>query len=82
VTDEVLRAEIDRLLEIKKTGGEMGIGPLNDVLSGFLEKELVRLEQNHPAVADTRDSEKLDSVLRDILIEVNGPDIQAGQVPF
>jgi uncharacterized protein len=72
VTDPELLSEITALLEFKKAGGETGIGPRNEIISSFLEAELMRLEKAHPEPSDTRDPEKLDDLFCEMLVEVNG----------
>lgn len=72
VTDKALLREINNLLEVKKSGVEMGRGPRNDIIFGFLEAELVRLKEAHPLPSDTRDPEPLDRLFHAILGEVNG----------
>jgi predicted nucleotidyltransferase len=67
-----LLTEINALLESKRAGVETGVGPRNAIISSFLETELARLEKAHPEPSDTRDSEKLDKLFCEMLVEVNG----------
>ena len=67
-----LKAEVQKLLTAKRSGAELNKGPRNDIISGFLEKELARLQADHEPPAETRDPSQLDQLFVDILKEVNG----------
>ena len=59
---------IDELLEAKRAGAELDRGPVVPVLSGFIEKELTRLEHDAPDQVQTAPTvEKLDDVFRSVL---------------
>jgi uncharacterized protein len=59
-----LREEIDELIRIKMSGGELDEGKRNDVISGFLERELERLEGLSLRGADLPDPEPLNDLFR------------------
>ena len=72
VADIELRHEIDELLLRKRAGAELDRGPRNEIISGFLERELERLRaETHPS-AKTLNTENLDRLFMDVLKEVNG----------
>ena len=77
VDDNVLRGKIDALLVKKRAGAELEKGPRNAVLSGFLEKELIRLRAEVQPPAKTRDPAALDRLFVDMLQEVNGSDLES-----
>jgi predicted nucleotidyltransferase len=69
--DNDLRNEINKLLEKKKSAGELGRGPRINVLSEFLENELqIRIDQpvNLPRIET--DLNQLNRLLSEILNEV------------
>lgn len=77
VIDEAdLRREIDELVVKKRAGAELDRGPRNPILSGFLEKELIRLRAEAQPPAKTRDPATLDRLFVDILEEVNGKNVK------
>lgn len=76
VEDADLRQEIDELLIKKRDGAELDRGPRNPILSGFLERELVRLRAEAQQPAKTRDPATLDHLFVTILKEVNGNTIE------
>ena len=71
---EVLDA-IDDLLREKRSGAELDRGPHSPAISGFIEKELARLEEegdSQPVVQTS--SERLDECFREILMKTwDGP---------
>ncbi len=71
-----LKMEIETLLEAKRGGAELDRGPKNPVISGFLERELERLQAETQKPPKTRDPETLDRLFVDILNEVNGDSIE------
>lgn len=78
VDDPVLRREIAVLLAAKRAGLELDSGPRNEVLSGFAESELLRLERDagerdDPAPSD----EQVDRLFRETLREIWGPALPA-----
>jgi len=70
-----LRAEIERLLEQKRTGGELRKGPRNEVISAFIEGQMTRLRAGQQAPGVTREHGPLDRLFLDTLVEVNGASI-------
>ncbi len=72
VTDPDLKSEIEILLNRKKQGAELDKGPRNPVISDFLEAALERLSAEDKPRPVTRAPETLDLLFKDILIEVNG----------
>jgi len=79
VTDAALRSEIDELLELKREGAELARGPRNAVISGFLERELSRLNAETQSPPQTRDPAALDRLFVDTLREVNGESIEQAE---
>ena len=76
VGDAELRTEIEGLLQAKRRGAELHRGPKNPVISGFLERELERLQAKTQAPPKTKDPGTLDRLFVDILKEVNGESIE------
>jgi hypothetical protein len=70
--DGPVRASIDRLLVAKMSGGELGVGPRDAVLHGWIAERLAYYEEHPPTEAQvTRsESELLDRVLQGALREV------------
>jgi len=68
-----LRGAIDALLRGKRQGIELDRGPRIPEISDFLNKEIVRLSAAHTSPSMTRNSEALDALFVQTLIEVNGP---------
>ena len=66
-----LVAEVERLLELKRAGDELGQGPRIAIISEFLEKELAHRQEN-PIVLprQTPDLEKLNRLFLEILGEI------------
>ena len=79
VGDTDLRSEIDALLVKKRAGAELDRGPRNPILSGFIEKELVRLRAEAQPPAKTRDPATLDRLFVNILKEVNRESIEQAE---
>ena len=75
VANKRLHREIDHLLALKSSGAELDHGPRNDVLSSFIEKQLVRLRADVQPQPASRDPENLDRVFVELLKEVNGQKI-------
>jgi predicted nucleotidyltransferase len=84
VGEEDLRAEIEGLLQAKRSGAELDRGPKNPVISGFLERELERLQAQTQEPPKTKDPGTLDRLFVEILQEVNGESIEpdAADLPF
>ncbi len=71
VSDAEVRRAIDELLEAKRAGAELDRGPVVPALSGFIETELTRLEEQAPDRAEQAPSiEKLDELFRSVLRDV------------
>jgi len=67
-----LRKEINALLAAKKAGQELRRGPRNEVISSFLESQLLRLDGKGVRPSNTQDPADLERLFLDVLIEVNG----------
>ena len=66
-----LVAEVNRLMELKKSGDELGRGPRIAILSEFLEKELAHRQENPIVLTKTApDMEKLNRLFLEILGEI------------
>ena len=72
VENRDLRREIDDLLVRKRDGAELDKGPRNPVLSGYLEKELIRIRSEAQPPAKSKDTATLDRLFVHLLLEVNG----------
>jgi len=72
VTDGRLRKEIDMLLAAKRNGQELRRGPRNEVISSFLESQLLRLSGKGVRPSNTLDPADLERLFLDVLVEVNG----------
>lgn len=71
VDSQALRQAIEGLLEQKKLGQELDIGPRIGIISEFIERELSRLEVKlNLASREKPDSEKLNLFFRSVLDEV------------
>jgi uncharacterized protein len=72
ITDAELKAEINRLMALKKLGSEAYRGPQSAIVNQFIEAELARLEtqqqnyQNNPAPF-----EMLDEIFRNVLQQID-----------
>lgn len=75
IQDRALRAAIDRLLAEKKRGEELSQGPRIPEISRFLDIQLSRLSAQNERPASTRDSQLLDRLFVEALVETNGPRI-------
>lgn len=75
VESDDLRREIDELLVRKRAGAELRRGPLNPVLSGFIDQELVRLNARLQPPSKSKDHAPLDRLFVETLREVNGEGI-------
>lgn len=76
VQDEVLRREIEALLEAKKSGNELRRGPRNEIISSFVETQISRLKAAGPPTADAKHLESLNHLFLQTLLEVNGTCIE------
>jgi hypothetical protein len=76
VEDPGLRQAIDALLKDKREGKELRRGKPRPKISDFLEREIDRLSAEHRPPSKTADPTRLDRVFRELLIEVNGGDIE------
>jgi len=75
VDDPQLRADIERLLESKKQGAELDLGPRIPSISEFLDGQISRLSGGNQNSAETRDPATLDRLFGEVLKEVNGEGI-------
>jgi uncharacterized protein len=78
VTDRRLKEEIDCLLAAKRNGQELRKGPLNEVISSFTEKQILRLSGAGQKKTETSDASALNNLFLHILAEVNGNSIEQG----
>lgn len=76
VADRTLKEEIDALLAAKKAGQELRKGPRNEIISSFIEKQILRLKGAGQRPAVTSAPSALNRLFIDILTEVNGNIIQ------
>jgi len=68
ISDGQLEKAIKDLLELKKSGTELGKGPKIPIIDDFLEEEIERLSQaEKPAGRDKADIEKLNQAFREIV---------------
>jgi hypothetical protein len=79
VTDGRLRKEIDMLLAAKRNGQELRRGPRNEVISSFLESQLLRLSGKGVRPSNTLDPADLERLFLDVLVEVNGETVGHSQ---
>lgn len=71
IEDQNLRAEIEALIERKKTGEELSMEPAIPSIGRFIESELERLEKSPPAARKVRSNfEDLNVLFRRILGQV------------
>lgn len=76
VADRELKDEIDALLAAKKAGLELRKGPRNEIISSFIEQQILRLNSAGQRSAVTSDPSSLNRLFVDILTEANGNTIQ------
>lgn len=76
VADRELKDEIDALLAAKKAGLELRKGPRNEIISSFIEQQILRLNSAGQRSAVTSDPLSLNRLFVDILTEANGNTIQ------
>jgi predicted nucleotidyltransferase len=69
VEDKNLREAIDKLVEEKKAGVELGRGPRIPVISDFVEAEVNRHERPGDEIRMPPPVQKLDELFRDVLAE-------------
>ena len=68
-----VRREVERLLEEKKSGVELGTGPARPVLNLYLDQELERIQKSHPKYPSVPDpTESFNEFFRKALDEVWG----------
>lgn len=75
IKNKELKAAVDRLLDLKKTGNELDMGNRIPVISDFLDHEIQRLSAESAASANVKKPETLDRVFIEILKFVNGNNI-------
>ena len=76
VEDQALKSAIADLLEKKKNGRELDLGPKIPVINNFIEEELKRLsgeDKDRPALAS--DTSKLDEFFHQALAQIWGKKI-------
>ncbi len=72
VQDNTLRSAIEYLIQDKRQGKEQHYGPRIPEISNFIDQELVRLSEVQPTPPKSIDSNLLDQLFVEMLIELNG----------
>ena len=77
-----LRAAIDALVARKQAGHELDKGPRIPAISDFLDDRLSRISAARERASQTRDTERLDSLFVNLLLETYGNRIEQGRTKF